>query len=432
MMMKEGRRKQEAGRRLSAFFFFLLLSSFFLPSGCGKKGPPLAPLNLGPEAPQQIVARRLGDTVYIQMQVPSKNAVGRGAFSVNRIEVYAVTSAPGRGVPPNRDLLKPAQLVGKIPVRPPPDPDAPEPDGQEQAKDTRPKPGDIVTFAEKLTDAALVPRTITAPQKAPKEPNPSKVSAPAPATTAPAAPPPPPPGPPVLTRTYVVRGVAKNGNLGAPAARIDVPLLAAPAPARAGASPTWDESAVTISWNPPASATDEAPGVLYNVYAVPPPSATQAADGAAAPPPPLNPKPLEETSFVHPGAEPGKEQCFVVRSVAAVGTAFIESDPSSPICVTPKDTFPPAAPKSLTAVGDTGAVNLVWDANTEPDLAGYVVLRAEAPGDNMQPLMRESIRENRYVDRTVKPGVIYFYTVVALDKAGNRSAASNRVQETGR
>jgi hypothetical protein len=426
MTTKEGKKKKEDGRRMRTAFF--LLSSFFLLSACGKKGPPLAPLSLAPEPPQQVLGRRLGDTVYIRMQVPAKNATGRGAFSVERIDVYAVTSAPGRGLPPNRDLLKPAQLIAKISVRPPPDPDAPEPD-DEHAKDTRPKPGDTLTFVEKLTDAQLVPRTITAPPKPTKQPKPSK--GPAPAASSPPGPPQPPPGPAVLTRTYVLRGVAKNGNVGSPGPHIDIPLLTAPSPPRASAPPTWDESAVTISWNPPASATDEAPGVLYNAYAVPPAS-TAPTDGAAMAPLPLNPRPLEETSFVHPGAEPGKEQCFVVRSVAMVGTASIESDPSSPICVTPKDIFPPAAPKSLTGVGDTGAVNLVWDANTEPDLAGYIVLRAEAPGDNMQPLMREAIRENRYVDRTVKPGVVYFYTVVAIDKAGNRSAASNRVQEIGR
>ena len=70
---------------------------------------------------------------------------------------------------------------------------------------------------------------------------------------------------------------------------------------------------------------------------------------------PLNAKPLDATTFAHDGAAPGKEQCFVVRSVATVGTALIESDPSSPICVTPRDTFAPAAPKSLQAVGSARA-----------------------------------------------------------------------------
>ena len=31
-------------------------------------------------------------------------------------------------------------------------------------------------------------------------------------------------------------------------------------------------------------------------------------------------------------------------------------------------------------------MNLSWDANTEADLAGYLVLRGEAPGDTLQPL----------------------------------------------
>src|SRR5436190_16439202 len=93
---------------------FLLSSSVFL-SGCGKKGPPLAPLNLAPEPPQTVVARRLGDTVYLQMKVPAKNYAGRGAYSVDHIDIYAVTLAPGTVYPANRDLLKPEHVVAKIP-----------------------------------------------------------------------------------------------------------------------------------------------------------------------------------------------------------------------------------------------------------------------------------------------------------------------------
>ena len=96
--------------------------SFF--SACGKKGAPLAPLNLAPEAPQAVTARRLGDDVYLRMIVPAKSMTGRGAFSVDHIDVYAVTVAPGKPVPPNRDFLKPEHVVAQIPVQPPPDPDA--------------------------------------------------------------------------------------------------------------------------------------------------------------------------------------------------------------------------------------------------------------------------------------------------------------------
>ena len=149
-------------------------------------------------------------------------------------------------------------------------------------------------------------------------------------------------------------------------------------------------------------------------------------------PAPLNDKPLAEQKFVHDGAAVGKEQCFVVRSVAAVGSAMIESDPSSPVCITPKDTFPPAAPKGLAAVASSGVINLIWDASAEPDLAGYVVLRGEAAGATLQPLFKDPIRETRYADRTTQANVRYVYAILAVDRTGNRSAPSNRVEEAAR
>jgi hypothetical protein len=395
-----------------------------LAAACGKKGDPLMPLNLAPNAPTPLTARRLGDTVYLTMTVPSTSVTGTGAFSVDHLEVYAVTLAPGIGAPPNRDLLKPAQIVGKIAVAPPPDPDGPEPETPE----TRPIPGEKVTFAEKLTPEVLQPKDIRKPVKVtPVKPNPALPAA----STAPPA----PVGPTVLTRLYTVRGVSTKGQPGQTAVRVEVPLLAAPGPARRSPNPpTFEETKVTITWQPPASSTDEAPGVLYNVYAAPAPG-TAAADAAPnGPPVPLNAAPFDGLLFVSLGATPEKEKCFVVRSVAMVGATPIESEPSEPICVTPHDIFPPAAPKNLQAVGSAGVISLIWEANTEADLAGYQVLRGEGPGDTLQPLTPEPIKETRYQDRTTKAGVIYRYAIVAVDRATppNKSAPSNRVQETAR
>ena len=95
-----------------------------LAAACGKKGPPLAPLNLAPEPPQAVTARRIGDTVYVQLTVPAKSAAGTGPYSVDRLEVYAATLAPGADTPPNRDFLKPAFVVSTLAIRKPVDPDA--------------------------------------------------------------------------------------------------------------------------------------------------------------------------------------------------------------------------------------------------------------------------------------------------------------------
>jgi hypothetical protein len=404
----------------------LVLSS----AACGKKGPPLAPLNMAPGAPAAATARRLGDTVYLHLNVPDKSVSGRGAFSVDHLDVYAVTIPPGTKVPITREFLKPDYVIAKIPIQPPPDPDAAEP----ETPDPRPRPGDPLTFVEQLTDAQLAPTPLVVSKQAAAEEKGAKKTGSEPLPAAAAAPP-AALGPPVLTRYYMVMGVPKKGRGNVPSARLEVPLLQAPAAPRPGTSAA-DETSVTITWQAPPTTSDEVSGLLYNVYAAPAAGvAPPAADGneRLAAPTPLNDKPLPDTAFSKPGAEPGKQQCFVVRSVAAVGPTFqIESDPSSPICVTPKDTFPPAAPKGLAAVASTAVVNLIWDASPETDLAGYIVLRGDAGDATLQPLMAEAIKETRYTDRTARPGVRYAYQIVAVDKAGNRSAPSNRVEEAAR
>ena len=109
--------------------------------------------------------------------------------------------------------------------------------------------------------------------------------------------------------------------------------------------------------------------------------------------------------------------------------------PASPeACVTPVDTFPPAAPRSLAAIAGGGVINLIWDANTEPDLAGYIVLRGEAPGDRLLPLTPAPIRETTFRDTSVQVGTRYVYAIVAVDSANppNRSPESARTEETAR
>ena len=91
-------------------------------------------------------------------------------------------------------------------------------------------------------------------------------------------------------------------------------------------------------------------------------------------------------------------------------------------------------PPSLAAVAGEGAISLIWKGVDAPDLAGYLVLRGEAPGGELTPLFDAPLRESTYRDTTAKPGVRYVYAVVAVDRATppNRSALSNKVEETAR
>jgi fibronectin type 3 domain-containing protein len=121
----------------------------------------------------------------------------------------------------------------------------------------------------------------------------------------------------------------------------------------------------------------------------------------------------------------------VVRAVETIADASVESDESAPTCVTLTDTFPPAAPKGLQAVSTEGAINLIWDANTEKDVRGYIVLRGAAAAATLEAIVMEPIQETSFKDG-VQPGVRYAYAVQAVDSAGNVSPMSARVEETAR
>ncbi|HXH04996.1 MAG TPA: fibronectin type III domain-containing protein, partial [Vicinamibacterales bacterium] len=148
----------------------------------------------------------------------------------------------------------------------------------------------------------------------------------------------------------------------------------------------------------------------------------------------LSAEPIAGARFEDPIAEFGRERCYEVRALEKVGRFVVEGEPSPRACVTPRDTFPPAPPTGLTAVAAPGAVNLIWNPNTEKDLAGYVVLRGEAPGGTLQPLVTSPLAEPMYRDVSVTPGQRYVYAVVAVDRADppNRSAPSPPVDVIAR
>lgn len=395
-------------------------------AACGKSGPPLPPLRLVPAPVSAVAAQRTGNEVRLTFTLPTANANGPGPVDLQYIEVYAGTVAPGASAPANRDLLVPKYLVGRIEVKQPVPEGKPQP--PERPGDTRPSAGEKTTFVEEITAAKLTPVFTSmpvAPAPAPPATAPATAAgvpvpaAPTPATPTAAPAPTAPAGPAMPTRIYTVRGVTRSGRPGSAAGRVTVPLIDPPAPPAALAV-RIKETGLSLAWTAPVSAA-EAAHVKFNVYG----------EGATTP---LNPAPLDTPAFERAGVEFGKEECFVVRSVVAVLGVSIESAPSERVCVTAADIFPPAAPKGLQAVASTGAINLIWDANTEADLAGYVVLRGEAPGDKLQALTPAPIRDTTFRDATAQPGIRYVYAIIAVDRATppNMSPQSNRAEETAR
>ncbi|MCL7488877.1 MAG: Ig-like domain-containing protein [Desulfobulbaceae bacterium] len=95
------------------------------------------------------------------------------------------------------------------------------------------------------------------------------------------------------------------------------------------------------------------------------------------------------------------------------------------------DNTPPAAPLLLTATPDGAAVDLDWQANSEPDLAGYLVFRngqlANVTGTVVGDLAPYLITELGYRNIDVPDGNQEYY-LVAMDNAGNMSEQSNSIE----
>jgi hypothetical protein len=120
--------------------------------------------------------------------------------------------------------------------------------------------------------------------------------------------------------------------------------------------------------------------------------------------------------------EYGTAYRYSVEGFRTGGDVHAVSLRSAEVAVTPRDIFPPPVPTGLAAVVSTGSIELMWDRNTAPDLAGYRVYRAQQAGAFEK--LAEVREAPTYSDRQVTSGQTYRYAVTAFDKAGNESAKS--------
>ena len=230
--------------------------------------------------------------------------------------------------------------------------------------------------------------------------------------------------------------------------------LSSPAFAASGAAPppvvglkaTPVREGAMLEWQPqPAAAAVELDRILVQTKAPQMPSAKQPLQLTPSPPTEVHLRAGGQSAdpggTIDPTAERGEIYRYTaqrVRSVTLDGHALeIRSTLSPTITVVMHDTFPPRTPTGLAAVPSTDGIDLSWEPNTEPDLAGYIVYRrqvsvtGEAIGTPTR-LTSTPTPAPAFSDRTAQPGQSYSYRVTAIDTAGNESPASTEVQESRR
>lgn len=91
---------------------------------------------------------------------------------------------------------------------------------------------------------------------------------------------------------------------------------------------------------------------------------------------------------------------------------------------------PPAAPTGLAATAGVELIDLIWYANSEPDLAGYHVYRDTVTGGPYKQITMTVLSDTTYTDKPLVAGTEYFYVVKAVDDSGQRSDDSNEDSAT--
>jgi hypothetical protein len=130
----------------------------------------------------------------------------------------------------------------------------------------------------------------------------------------------------------------------------------------------------------------------------------------------------------------------VRRCLVQLGDTQLEmrSALSSPVEITLRDIFPPPVPAGLSAApfSESGqfAIDLVWEPVDDPGLAGYTVLRQPidatgAPAGAAEPLNTTPIALPAFHDATASASQRYRYSVTAVDRKGNVSAAASVIVE---
>lgn len=361
--------------------FFLALLACVCIAACGAPGVPTPPRPVLPKPVTDLATRQQGSSVVLTFTLPKKSDENETLAEPPSIEIFRGERDPGATAKMTTQLIYtvPSTLV-----------------------DTYIKEG-LIEFRDPLKPAALHGQDLV----------------------------------------YMVRTRASTKRASADSNVVSVRTLPVPPAPTAIHVTTLKENAIELGWTAPRQ--EAAGGIAgYRVYrgelaADAPAPAGDIADTSklkTSVPPALMGSAagnsFRDTQFTF-----GVTYVYVVRSVADEQGQPVESSDSAPLILTPKDTFPPAAPQRLVAVpipGENqatgtigGHIELSWDINQEPDLQGYWVYRSEQPDTAGQRINTILLLTPTFRDITAVQGKQYTYRVTAVDRSGNESSLSSPV-----
>ena len=235
---------------------------------------------------------------------------------------------------------------------------------------------------------------------------------------------------PLSMFTYAVEVTNDRGRSAGLSNRVQVPAAPTlPPPAGFAAQVTAD--GILLSWTPlPPRVAPTELRYVYRIYC----REENGKDKIAAELP-LDAAP---NSFVDRNFEWEKRYTYRATVVTLIHRetgpdAQVEGDDALEVSVFAHDIFPPVPPSGLQAVfsgeNQQSFIDLIWNPNTESDLAGYNIFRHES-GTTAVKINSELVKLSAFRDLNVSPGKKYYYSVSAVDIRGNESPRSEEANET--
>lgn len=124
--------------------------------------------------------------------------------------------------------------------------------------------------------------------------------------------------------------------------------------------------------------------------------------------------------YLDTGAREGETYRYGVAAVDIIGqrSAAVFSEP-----LTMEDTKPPLVPMGLQALDREEGVLLLWNLSPEADVAHYNLYRSDSLEGDYEKINGEPVPVDttRFFDAGVTRGRAWYYTMTAVDEAGNES-----------
>ena len=72
-------------------------------------------------------------------------------------------------------------------------------------------------------------------------------------------------------------------------------------------------------------------------------------------------------------------------------------------------------------------MEIFWKEGRKDDTAHFVLYRGASKTGPFEEIARPASGETSFVDKTAEPGTVYYYSLTAIDAAGNESPRSEIV-----